>query len=71
MRSSMVEKNKIKKYYIWIIMLVALLARTVYVWGCPAGINADEAFAGYEAWALANYGMDSAGYVFPVYLTVW
>ncbi len=71
MGSGMAVERKLKKYYIWIIMLVALLARVIYIWGCPAGIHADEAFAGYEAWSLANYGMDSAGYTYPVYLTVW
>lgn len=37
----------------------------------PGGINQDEAFAGYEAWSLLNYGMDSSGHSFPVYLSAW
>lgn len=37
----------------------------------PGGINQDEAFAGYEAWALLNFGLDSSGHSFPVYLTAW
>ncbi len=37
----------------------------------PRGLNQDEAFAGYEAFALLNWGIDSAGYPFPVYLTAW
>ena len=37
----------------------------------PGDINQDEAFAGYDAYNLLHYGMDSAGYRFPVYLTTW
>lgn len=37
----------------------------------PGGVNADEAYAGYEAWSLFHYGMDSWGYSMPVYFTVW
>nr|MDD6335196.1 hypothetical protein [bacterium] len=33
----------------------------------PGGLNQDEAFAGYEAWALLTSGTDSSGYGFPVY----
>lgn len=35
------------------------------------GINQDEAFAAYEAYSLLNYGIDSHGYHFPVYLVAW
>jgi len=37
----------------------------------PGDLNQDEAFGGYEAYSLLHYGMDSAGYRFPVYLTTW
>lgn len=59
------------RHYIWIIMIIAIMSRTLLIMQCPAGIHADEAFSGYEAWSLANYGIDSAGYANPVYLTVW
>jgi 4-amino-4-deoxy-L-arabinose transferase-like glycosyltransferase len=39
----------------------------------PSGnaLNPDEAFAGYEAWSLLHYGIDSHGYTWPVYLVAW
>lgn len=48
------------------------IAIRVYQFGLlPGGINQDEAYAGYEAWALLNHGMDSHGYSNPVYLVAW
>lgn len=35
------------------------------------GVNQDEAYAGYEAYSLLHYGVDSHGYVNPVYLVLW
>lgn len=34
-------------------------------------LNPDEAYAGYEAWSLLHYGVDSHGYSLPVYLVAW
>lgn len=31
-------------------------------------LNQDEAYAGYEAWSLLNYGIDSEGYHNSVFL---
>lgn len=60
---------------IWILFSVFLLLgifNRVWRFGVvPGGINQDEAFAGYEAWALLNFGLDSSGHSFPVYLTAW
>ena len=58
----------------WGFWLILALGLTVRLWRfgtLPAGLNQDEAFAGYEAWSLLHYGMDSAGYAWPVYLTAW
>lgn len=59
----------------WILFSVFLLLGIfIRVWRfgtVPGGINQDEAFAGYEAWALLNFGLDSSGHSFPVYLTAW
>ncbi|MDE7268365.1 MAG: glycosyltransferase family 39 protein [Lachnospiraceae bacterium] len=60
-----------KKKYILMIMILAFVSRVVLINKCPGGVHADEAFSGYEAWSLLHYGMDSAGYSNPVYLTVW
>ncbi len=60
-----------RKRYALIIVIIAVISRVLLIDKCPGGIHADEAFAGYEAWSLLHYGMDSAGYTNPVYLTVW
>lgn len=55
----------------WLIFALGLFARLWQFGAVPGGINQDEAFAGYEAWALLEYGIDTAGYHNPVYLTAW
>lgn len=52
-------------------MLLGVISRGVLFWKIPGGINNDEAFGAYEAYALLNFGTDSAGYHFPVYLETW
>lgn len=54
-----------------VIMLLAFAVRAADFGVHPGGINQDEAFAAYEAWSILNYGTDTAGYRFPVYLTAW
>ncbi len=54
-----------------IIFIVAIFSRVILLGEVPGGIHADEAFASYEAYSLANYGVDSWGYHNPVYLAVW
>lgn len=58
------------------ILLVAVLAvgaaaRLLFLADFPAGINQDEAYAGYEAYSLLHDGVDSHGYHNPVYLVAW
>ena len=53
------------------ILAVGIFVRIWHFGTVPGGLNQDEAFAGYEAWSLLKYGVDSAGYRFPVYLTAW
>lgn len=48
-----------------------ILLRTLFLTSYPTGVNADEAYAGYEAYALLNSGIDSHGYAFPVYFISW
>ena len=45
--------------------------RLLYIGSCPVGFNQDEASAGYEAWALLNYGMDRNGNSMPVLFVSW
>lgn len=65
--------NKDQKYtlYFWLLLLLGIFLRCLLFGVVPGGINMDEAFAGYEAYSLLNYGTDSAGYHFPVYLVTW
>lgn len=63
-----------KKLYRWLFWLIFSLAVIIRFWrfgSVPGDMNQDEAFAAYEAWSLLHFGIDSAGYRFPVYLTAW
>lgn len=53
------------------IFLFGALFRLYNISNIPGGINQDEAFAGYNAYSLLHYGIDSAGYHNPVYLIAW
>lgn len=52
-------------------LLIGIVVRMLSFGHIPYGMNQDEAYAGYEAYSLMHYGIDSHGYAFPVYLTVW
>lgn len=54
-----------------ILMAVGIIVRAARFGVIPGGLNQDEAFAGYEAYSMLAYGVDSAGYRFPVYLFTW
>ena len=53
------------------VLIVGTAARVWRFGQVPAGMNQDEAFAAYEAYSLLTTGLDTHGYPFPVYLTVW
>lgn len=58
----------------WIVGVLLIIGVFVRIWqlgAAPGGLNQDEAFAGYEAYSLLHYGMDSSGYSFPVYFVSW
>lgn len=67
------NKDDKKKYIIisCIILLVGCLIRTVAIESYPIGLNQDEASIGYEAYSIANYGIDRNGYSFPVHFEAW
>ncbi len=59
---------------IWLTILLVGVVFRIYRFGIAPGNGAmhkDEAYAAYEAWSILNYGMDSHGYHFPVYLSAW
>lgn len=53
------------------IIAAGVLLRIISLASFPPGLNQDEASAGYEAWALLNYGIDRAGSGWPVLFTAW
>lgn len=69
-RSSINEKSMVRIAF-WLILALAVFARVFRLGAVPDGVNQDEAMAAYEAFSLLNYGIDSKGYAFPVYLSAW
>lgn len=56
-------KQSDKKSVLAVILIVAgILVRIFEFCAVPSGLNWDEAFAGYEAFSLLNYGIDSVAY---------
>lgn len=56
-----------------VIIVIGALVRLIQLGYIPGwgGVAQDEAFAGYEAYSLLHYGIDSHGYHMPVYLETW
>lgn len=54
-----------------VVFLCGILVRTVCLTAFPQGVNQDEAYAGYEGYALLKQGVDSHGYHNPVYFVSW
>ena len=54
-----------------LILALGLFARLWRYPAVPTGLNQDEAFAAYDAWALLHFGTDSSMHSWPVYLTAW
>lgn len=65
------KESKALKIAFFAILAIGVLARVLFFWNIPNGINQDEAFAGYNAYSLLKYGIDTSGYAFPVYFTAW
>lgn len=70
---SVIPMKQVKhdKYILLAILALAALARLWRFGAVPGGLNQDEAFAAYEAWALLHHGVDSSLHAWPVYLTAW
>ena len=59
-------------YFIFaLIMIAACLLRLYKLGDIPYGLQQDEASIGYDAFCLANYGIDRNGYHWPVYPITW
>ncbi len=59
------------KIMLVLVLIIGFAARLLALGSTPTGLNQDEAYAGYEAYSLLNYHMDSHGYANPVYFTSW
>ena len=57
-----------KKFLLLTIVILAALLRLVALDRYPAGLNADEAALGYNAYSLLLTGRDEHGHVWPVNL---
>lgn len=53
------------------VFLIGFFVRFYHLSSLPIGLNQDEAYAGYEAYSLLNYGLDSHGFSNPVYFISW
>ncbi len=60
-----------EKGFLIAFFVLGLFARVWNFGSVPPGLNQDEAFAAYDAWALLNHGTDSSMHSWPVYLTAW
>lgn len=64
------QKN-IYRLAFWIILVMGCFFRILWLGKVPGGVHPDEAFAGYEAYSMLKYGVDSWGYRLPVYFVSW
>ena len=53
-----------------ILIFIGVIIRTIYL-TYPYGVFPDESIAGYDAWCIANYGVDQHLASYPVYLQSW
>ena len=63
--------SRSEKVCLTVILLLAVLSRTVLLDKVPGGLHQDEAMAGYNALTLLRSGRDSFGNPWPVYFTAW
>jgi len=53
------------------IIIFAAVVRLVLLGSIPAGLQQDEASLGYDAFAIARYGVDRNGFPYPIYPITW
>lgn len=61
------QRYGIQWFYLSVIMIIAILARTYNLNGLPLGLYVDEASVGYNAFSIAEIGRDEHGNVFPLF----
>ena len=66
-----VKRVSVEGAVLALILLVGCLVRLAALDKSPLGLHQDEAYSAYNAWSVMHYGVDSYGYVRPVYYTVW
>lgn len=69
--TALMRDRRFETAAVCVIILIGALLRLIALDELPAGMNQDEASMGYDAWSLANYGVDRNGYAFPVYPVAW
>lgn len=57
---------KTKSILLFLVIILGFLVRTISLTTSPAGLNADEAAIGYNAWSLINTGRDEHGASWPM-----
>ncbi|WP_408069686.1 glycosyltransferase family 39 protein [Butyrivibrio sp. JL13D10] len=68
MGKSLNSKLDKRTIYFGIIYCIAIVSRLIFLKSSPAGLHVDEAGMAYDAYCLANYGVDRNLLSFPVYL---
>lgn len=64
------QEDRKTLYFLQIILLIGVLIRCLYL-SYPYGLHQDEAIGGYDAWCIANFGVDAHLASYPVYLKSW
>ncbi len=64
-------KTNKRNIIVLLIIIVGFFVRIYDISSLPAGLNQDEASAGYEAYSISNYGIDRNGKENPVHLIAW
>ena len=61
------KKELIYKLVLWFILIIGIFIRVIAIDKIPIGINVDEAGTAYDAYCIANYGVDRYLNHNPVY----
>lgn len=59
--------QKWEKVFFFLILILGIFLRFYRLATLPEGFHQDEASNSYEAFAIANYGIDRNGYPYPIY----
>lgn len=62
---------KTARVILLLIMFFAAAVRLIGLGSVPAGLQQDEASLGYDAFAIAKYGVDRNGFPYPIYPITW